>query len=137
MRIVLAAAASLILLAGCGARGGNEQNQAGLSVPPPRTGGDSKATEESLRRTYRELNIATCINSTRAEAQNTNIPASTDFRPVCTCYIDRAIAGLSVEQLARLRPGPREEAMFQQCARELGLGEGAAAAPAGNGSDGE
>lgn len=125
MRIVLAVAASLILLAGCGSRSGNEQNQAGLSVPPPRPDAQAtteQASDESFRRNYRALNIQTCINTTRAEAaQRSDVPADADFRPACTCYIDRAMAGQSVEQLMRLRPGPREQAMIQQCVREHGL----------------
>ena len=68
------------------------------------------------------MGIETCISTARNRAaQSGGQPPGTDFRPACTCYIDRVMAGLSQQQLASLRPGPREQAIVEQCAREHGL----------------
>jgi hypothetical protein len=128
MRIVVALAILIVTLAGCGQRPGqNDQNAAGLPTPGPRPGGNQVADQNSdraFRQGYRDLNIATCISSAQSRAaQGDGAPPGTDFRPACTCYIDRAMAGLSVEQLSRLEPGPREQAILEQCAREHGFAE--------------
>lgn len=127
MRILIALAATLsIALAGCGreqGNGQNAQNGVGLSTPGARPGGNSAelASDATFREGYRRLNIQTCITSAQSRAAQGGDARNVDFRPACTCYIDRAMAGLSVEQLTRLQPGAREEAILTQCAREHGL----------------
>lgn len=140
MRIPIAAAAFLALAA-CGQRSGADlkndlSGRSGLPTPPSRPSGDARAdlsSDATFRRNYRSINIQTCINSSRTQSVgNPNIPAGTDFRPYCTCFIDRSMAGLTVDQLANINPGPREERIAQQCAREQGFApDGAGALDAG------
>ena len=125
MRILIAAAAILAAaLAGCGQRQENAQN-AGLPVPGPRPADNVSAglsSEQAFRQGFRSMGIETCISAARTRAaQSGGQPPGTDFRPACTCYIDRVMAGLSQQQLATLRPGPREQAIVEQCGREHGL----------------
>ncbi|HTU13541.1 MAG TPA: hypothetical protein VMG08_21810 [Allosphingosinicella sp.] len=131
MRIVLALAALLpVFVAGCGDRSGNGQNQAaqnaaGLPTPGPRPAPNPVAGssgDQAFRQSFRDVGIATCVSSAQSRAaQGGGPPPGTDFRPACTCYIDRVMAGLNADQLAQLRPGPREQAIIQQCGREHGL----------------
>jgi hypothetical protein len=146
MRIALAAAALFALsLAACGQRSGGDLrnelgNRSGLPTPGERPANDP-GSDQAFRQSYRTINIATCVNGARQ--QGGAAVASVDFRPYCTCFIDRSMAGLSVDQLTSLRPGPREERIADQCAREhLGEERAAIAAeagdePAGNGSGGK
>ena len=125
MHSLIAAAAILAAaLAGCGQRQENQQN-AGLPVPGPRPAGNMSAglsSEQAFRQGYRAVNIETCIGAARDRAaQSGGQPPGTDFRPACTCYIDRVMAGLSRQQLTNLQPGPREQAIVEQCGREHGL----------------
>lgn len=131
MRIVIALAATLsATLTGCGQRpdaGQNGQNaarpaaQGGLPTPGPRPE-STQSFDSGFRRGFRTTGIATCISSAQARAaQGGGAAPGTDFGPACTCYIDRAMEGLSPEQLQRLQPGPREQAILEQCARENGL----------------
>jgi len=138
MRIAVAAA-MLLALAACNQRGGNEQNQAGgLPTPGARPGGNSSAdlnSDQSFRQSYRSLNIGTCVNGART--QGGARVAGIDFRPYCTCFVDRSMAGLSVEQLTSLQPGAREERIAEQCARENLANQAAAgqlSTPAGESS---
>ena len=156
MRIPLAAAAILaIALTACGQRSGSDlrnelgSREGGLPTPPTRPSSDARAelsSDQTFRRNYRSINIQTCISSSRSQSVgNPNIPAGTDFRAYCTCFIDRSMVGLSVDQLVRLNPGPREERIAQQCAREHGFapegvgveGGDGAAEPAPGGSGGK
>ena len=125
MRILIAAAAILAAaLAGCGQRQENRQH-AGLPTPGPRPADNISAglsSEQAFRQGFRSMGIETCINAARTRAaQSGDQPAGTDFRPACTCYIDRVMAGLSQQQLEILQPGPREQAIVEQCGREHGL----------------
>jgi hypothetical protein len=134
MRIVIALAALSIALAGCGQgpnAGQNGQNaagpaaQGGLPTPgtrPPSVTAAPQNFDSGFRLGFRNTGIAACVSSaeTRA-ARGGGAAPGTDFRPACTCYIDRAMEGLSTEQLQRLTPGPREQAILEQCARENGL----------------
>lgn len=125
MRSLVAVAAILgAALAGCGPRQENVQNT-GLPTPGPRPAGKASAGQDAdlaFRQGFRSVGIETCIGAARTRAAQTGgQPAGTDFRPACTCYIDRVMAGLNTEQLARLRPGPREQAIVEQCGREHGL----------------
>lgn len=129
MRSLVAIAAILAAaLAGCGQRQETEQN-AGLPVPGPRPQpaapqNGALSAEQAFRQGFRTRGIETCMSSARDRAaQGGGQPAGTDFRPACTCYIDRVMAGLSTEQLASLQPGPREQAIVEQCAREHGLSQ--------------
>jgi hypothetical protein len=125
----LVAIAAILAVAGGGQAQENAQN-AGLPVPGPRPQPIEKqsgplSTEQAFRQGFRNNGIETCIASARNRAQQTGSqPPGTDFRPVCTCYIDRVMAGLSADQLAGLQPGPREQAIVEQCAREHGLFRG-------------
>ena len=151
MRITLAAAALFALaLAACGQRSGGDlrnelgKRESGLPTPGERPGNGSTdaGSDQAFRQSYRTINIATCVNGART--QGGAAVASVDFRPYCTCFIDRSMAGLSVDQLTSLQPGPREERIADQCAREHGLGDepataadDAGGAPADNGSGGK
>jgi hypothetical protein len=135
MRIVIALAAILsVALAGCGRgpnAGQNGQNaagpaaQGGLPTPGARPQSGTAAPQNfdnGFRLGFRNTGITTCVSSAEGRAaQGGGAAPGTDFRPACTCYIDRAMAGLSTEQLQRLTPGPREQAILEQCARENGL----------------
>jgi hypothetical protein len=131
MRIVIAFAAILALgLAGCGQRPGrNEQvarnDSGGLPVPGPRpvdNGTSGLSTDQAFRQSYRTTAIEGCINAAQNRAaQGGGAAPGTDFRPACTCYIDRSMAGLTVQQLSDLQPGPREQDILEQCAQENGL----------------
>lgn len=137
MRIVLAAAL-LATLAGCNRDGGNAQSNAGgLPTPPSRPPGNGSAdlaSDETFRQSYRTINIETCVRSGQQRvARSGRTPP--DFRAYCTCSIDRLMAGLSVEQLTSLRPGPREERLAEQCARAHLTG--AAAPPPADAPDNE
>lgn len=137
MRVPLAAAALFALvLAGCGQRSGsdlrNELGNRGSGLPTPGArpagnGSTDLASDQAFRQSYRTINIGTCVSGARQ--QGGAAVAGVDFRPYCTCFIDRSMAGLSVEQLTRINPGPREEAIAEQCAREHGLGGGAGDSP--------
>lgn len=128
MRITLAAAllASCLAatLAGCNRDGGNAQNS-GLPTPGARPGNNSSAdpnSEQAFRQSYRSINIETCISAARTRAQRErNSALGMDFRPYCTCSVDRLMANRSVEELTRLQPGPREQAIAQECGREHGM----------------
>ncbi len=131
MRILLAAALLAVSLTACDQRRGSDlknelgSRESGLPTPPGRPSGDARSdlsSDQTFRRNYRTINIQTCISSSRTQsAANPNIRPGTDFRPYCTCFIDRSMVGLSVDQLVRLNPGPREERIAQQCAREHGF----------------
>ena len=140
MRILFAAAFVVASLTACAPRTGSDlknelgSRQSGLPTPPRRpsagAGQQPSSSDQAFRQTYRTVNIQTCINASRSQAaSNPDIPPGTDFRPYCTCFIDRSMAGLSVDQLTRLNPGPREERISLECAREYGL------LPAGAGLD--
>ena len=124
MRTLIAAAAILsAALAACGQRQENVQNT-GLPMPGPRPADNltNLSSEQAFRQGFRSMGIETCVSAARNRAaQGGGPPPGTDFRPACTCYIDRVMAGLSQQQLATLRPGPREQAIVEQCAREHGL----------------
>jgi hypothetical protein len=125
MRTAVAVATILAAaLAGCGQRQENVQNT-GLPTPGPRPANTMSAdlsSEQAFRQGFRSMGIETCISAARNRAaQSGGQPPGTDFRPACTCYIDRVMAGLSQRQLASLRPGPREQAIVEQCGREHGL----------------
>ncbi|HYD12437.1 MAG TPA: hypothetical protein VEC11_06290 [Allosphingosinicella sp.] len=153
MRTLLAAALLAITLSACGQRSGSDLRnelggrQSGLPTPPARPSSDARAdlsSDQSFRRNYRTVKIQACVNASRTQsAGNPDIPSGTDFRPYCTCFVDRLMAGLSIDQLINFREGPREEGIAEQCAREHGFAlEGAGAeggdeaaepAPAGSG----
>jgi hypothetical protein len=131
MRILVALAAILSTsLAGCGQSGGNGQNMqnaqnaaGGLPAPgagPAGTAADA-ASGGGFRDNYRTLNITTCVGTAQASAVRRGTTEAVDFRSLCTCYIDQAMAGVSDEQLRQLRPGAREQGILQQCARDQGL----------------
>lgn len=130
MRRLIVLAAIAAALAGCGQRpensGANAQNEAGLPTPGPRPSGSNTGTdlsaEQSLRQSYRTININSCISAARARAvRENNAPAGTDYRPYCTCAVDRLMAGRTMEELTRLRPGPREQEIAEICGRENGM----------------
>ena len=136
MRLVLALAFILpVTLAGCGQSGGNGQNAAaqnaagGLPTPGPRPApapvpapspGGGSSFDQGFRQSYRSTAVESCIASARTSAPE-GVPAGTDFRVVCTCYVDRVMADLNTEQLTQLRPGPREQAIAARCGEEHGL----------------
>ena len=124
MRIAVALASFAVALAGCGQGGGNSQNMAGgLPTPGARPGSTGSASaDQDFRQRYRDLNISSCVLSAqRRSARGNGAPAGTDFRGFCTCAVDGTMAGLGTDQLVRMRPGPREQAIAEQCAREMGL----------------
>lgn len=124
MRIALALL--IAALAGCGQRPENGQtNATGLPTPGPRppassasSGSAGSSFDQGFRQSYRSSAISTCISGTRARAPQ--VPVA-NFQNYCTCFVDRSMAGLSVEQLTNLQPGPREQAIAEQCMRESGL----------------
>jgi hypothetical protein len=127
MRNAVALLLAAVALAGCGRSGGNAQNVAGgsgLLMPGPRPDATaSLASDSNFRQRFREINIASCIASSQARsARGDGAPPGTDFRGYCTCTVDRAIEGVPTEQLASLRPGPREQAIATQCAQRIGMG---------------
>lgn len=124
MRTVIALAIIAAGLAGCNKGAANLQNAAsttGLPVPGPRPNA-SASSDSSFRARFREVNIGTCIAGAEANtARGRGAPPGSDIRGYCTCFIDGAIAGIPDERLARLQPGPREQAIAQQCASERGM----------------
>jgi hypothetical protein len=125
MRIALVLLA--VTLAGCGQRQQNGQaNATALPTPGPRPSGSpgsvaGSSFDQGFRQSYRSAGISTCVSGARARAPQ--VPQS-NFETYCTCFIDRSMAGLSVDQLTSLQPGPREQAIAEQCARESGLAPG-------------
>ena len=130
MRRLIAIAAIVTALAGCGQRQENDrangQNEAGLPTPGPRPGGSNASTDlsadQGFRQTYRTININSCISAARARAaRENNAPPGTDYRAYCTCAVDRLMAGRTMEELTALRPGPREQQIAEACGREHGM----------------
>ena len=137
MRILFAAALVVAALTACQPRTGSDlknelaARDSALPTPPrrPPTGAGEQlsSSDQSSRQTFRTVNIQSCVDGARARAtSNPNIPPGTDFRPYCTCFIDRVMAGLSMDELNRLSAGPREDRIMQQCAREHGFLPGGA-----------
>ena len=126
MRTAVALLLATLALAGCNRSAGNAQNVAGgpgLPMPGERPTAITSLTEDpNFRQRYREINIGSCVTSARARsARGDGAPAGADFRGYCTCTVDRAMEGMSNDQLVGLRPGPREQAIATQCAQSLGL----------------
>lgn len=124
MRIALAAAALLAVLAGCNQGSGNTQgNAGGLPTPGPRPGGSADSGgDQGARQAYRRLNVESCIAAARTRAERErNSAMGQDFRPYCECAVDGLMEGRSLEELARFRPGPREQQVARQCGREHGM----------------
>lgn len=119
--------ATLLLAAGgCGQRGGDGQNQTQANdLPTAHTPPANKApvSEPAIRAMYRTTSIATCVEGRRRRAgrnEGSN-PAGTDFRPYCTCFIDRVMSSLTTDQLEGTAFGAREQPIAARCARENGL----------------
>src|SRR6218665_2735908 len=136
MRIASAALLAMALAA-CGQRSDNGQNMAGnSSLPGPRpatppaggsTPGPSSYQEgyqRGLRQSYRASALAGCASSFQQRAAQENVQLNVDVQALCTCIIDRMMAGVTADQLVNLRPGPREQEISLQCAREHGLAPG-------------
>ena len=123
MRIAVALALIAVTLAGCGQGGGNGQTAAGAAgLPTPGARPSNASSDQAFRQTYRDVNITSCVRSAAARSSRGNgAPPGTDFRRYCTCAVDGSMAGLTTEQVTRMRPGPREQAIAQRCAAEMGL----------------
>ena len=128
MRNAIALLLATMALAGCNQRPGNLQNAAAgsaLATPGPRPESRASAgpdADPNFRQRYRDINIASCVRSAQARsARGDGAPPGTDFARYCTCTVDGAMEGLTTEQMMNLRPGPREQAIAQQCAQEMGL----------------
>jgi hypothetical protein len=82
----------------------------------------SQERDAAQRQAFRTVGIAACVRSAEARARSgaAGAPPSSDFQPVCTCYIDRVMAGKSNAELLDLRPGAREMHIIEQCASEVG-----------------
>lgn len=128
MRTTAATAAIFLafILAGCGQ--GGQNGESGQSAAA--TSQFNQAFEGSFRDSYRRSGIEGCVRGAQARAPGRNV----DFGPVCTCFIDRIMAGRTAAELMNLRQGPQAQAAVQQCARELGVG--AAGGGAGGGAGG-
>lgn len=112
--------------AGCGQQGGNGPNQAqsnGLPAAGPLAGNRAHMSEQPYRAIYRTANLASCVEGRRRRAARNegSNPAGTDFRPYCTCFIERVMSSLTTDQLGSTAFGAREQPIAAQCAREIGL----------------
>lgn len=137
MRIILAATIILAGLAGCNRDGGNAQTNAGgtpaastggLPTPGPRpstsTGGVTTGTggDEATRQAFLRVNVESCIAAARMRSERErNSALGMDFRPYCTCAVQRLMEGRSVQELTNLQPSPRDQEAAQQCGREHGM----------------
>lgn len=135
MRIVLATAIILAGLAGCNRSDGNAQansggtpvaNTSGLPTPGPRpsngAGGVSTGGDQGARQAFLRVNVDGCIAAARARSERErNSALGMDFRPYCTCAVERLMEGRSMEELASLQPSPRDQEAAQQCGREHGM----------------
>jgi len=124
MRTAVALVLLTAAITGCGKGAGNGQNVAGgagLPIPGPRPDASASAGQ-NFRQRYRTINIGTCVASAEAsQARGGGAPPGSDIRGYCTCFIDGAMAGVSDDRLAALQPGPREQSVAEQCARDRGL----------------
>ena len=116
-----------VALAGCGQSGNRQNAMGGAGLPTPGQRPESRASagpdaDPSFRQRYRDINISSCVSSAQARsARGDGAPPGTDFARYCTCTVDGAMDGLTTEQVMNLRPGPREQAIAQQCAQDMGL----------------
>lgn len=82
----------------------------------------SEGRDAAQREAFRTAGISGCIRSAEARARaGGGAPPGSDFRPACTCYMDRVMAGKSNAELLELRPGEPEMRVAEQCARETGM----------------
>lgn len=124
MRKAAALAILAAALASCGKGAGNAQNVAGgtgLSIPGPRPEAGA-GSDQSFRESFRRINMQSCVEAARARpVVRQPAPSEAEINAYCACALDRAMPGLTDDQLRYFRPGPREAAIRDQCEREHGM----------------
>jgi hypothetical protein len=112
MRGTTAILAAGLALAACDRGGGSGDGGAATAF--------NRAFEDRVTRSFRRTFLDSCVRAAEARLRVRDRAPSIGFQAVCTCFSDRVIAGKSAAELMRLRPGPREQAVMEQCAREFG-----------------
>jgi hypothetical protein len=113
MRILLAGAAgaTILSLAGCG---------------------EGSAFDNGIRTGIRDSSIESCVTATRSVPN----PSRLDVQRLCSCSVDRYMAGRSTEEVRTVTPqDPALRAATQQCAMEQ-INAAAGAPPAAEDENG-
>ena len=85
--------------------------------------GQGSAFDESFRNSFRESAVSGCVTASRSTP---NAPQGIDWQRLCSCSVNRIMAGKTTAELRRLQGNsPEQMEAVRQCASEMGIGAGA------------